>query len=213
LTAGWQCDYINRDRVSYTEDGQTGSRGIGISVRGIGTLVSGENAFINTIGVYLDEFSVVSVPNQVANPELPDMERVEILRGPQGTYFGLIGLELPKAPEISASLAGEYRWPIAANEAWLRLEYVHLEGQYSDSKGLTNQQTTGPSPAQGIVRALLFGEFPYLSPDFDVVNLRVGFDMASWYFNAYVQNLFEEEYYTGTQENFGVSRRESRVRH
>ena len=82
-------DYLNQTpNVSYTEDGQTGARGIGISMRGIGTMVSGENAFINTIGVYLDEFSVVSVPNQVANPELPDMERVEILRGPQGTYFG-----------------------------------------------------------------------------------------------------------------------------
>jgi iron complex outermembrane receptor protein len=122
-----------------------------------------------------------------------------------GWEVNLIGLELPKAPEISASLAGEYRWPIAANEAWLRLEYVHRDGQYSDIEGLTNQQTTGPSPAQGIVRALPFGEFPYLSPDFDVVNLRLGFDMTNWYFNAYVQNLFEEEYYTGTQENFGVS--------
>jgi iron complex outermembrane receptor protein len=74
--------------VSFTEDGQSGSRGMGIAVRGINNLVSGENAFINSIGLYIDEFSVTSVPNQVANPFLPDMERVEILRGPQGTYFG-----------------------------------------------------------------------------------------------------------------------------
>ena len=74
--------------VSFTEDGQSGSRGLGIAIRGINNLVSGENAFINSIGIYLDEFSVTSVPNQVANPFLPDMERVEVLRGPQGTYFG-----------------------------------------------------------------------------------------------------------------------------
>lgn len=74
--------------VSFTEDGQSGSRGLGLSIRGINNLVSGENAFINSIGMYIDEFSVTSVPNQVANPFLPDMERVEVLRGPQGTYFG-----------------------------------------------------------------------------------------------------------------------------
>jgi iron complex outermembrane receptor protein len=74
--------------VSFTEDGQSGSRGLGIAIRGINNLVSGENAFINSIGLYIDDFSVTSVPNQVANPFLPDMERVEVLRGPQGTYFG-----------------------------------------------------------------------------------------------------------------------------
>ena len=74
--------------VSFTEDGQSGSRGLGIAIRGINNLVSGENAFVNSVGIYLDEFSVASVPNQVANPNLADMERVEVLRGPQGTYFG-----------------------------------------------------------------------------------------------------------------------------
>ena len=82
-------DYLARTpNVSFTEDGQSGSRGLGVAVRGVNNLVSGENAFINSIGIYLDEFSVASVPNQVANPFLPDMERVEVLRGPQGTLFG-----------------------------------------------------------------------------------------------------------------------------
>ena len=74
--------------VSYTEDGQFGKRGAGVSIRGVNNLVSGENATIHSIGVYLDEFSVASVPNQFANPQLPDMERIEVLRGPQGTFFG-----------------------------------------------------------------------------------------------------------------------------
>ena len=65
--------------VSFNEDGQTGSRGLGIAVRGINNLVSGENAFVNSVGIYLDEFSVASVPNHVANPMLPDMARVEVL--------------------------------------------------------------------------------------------------------------------------------------
>ena len=55
--------------VSFTEDGQTGSRGMGIAVRGVNSLVTGENAFVNSIGIYLDDFSVASVPNNVANPQ------------------------------------------------------------------------------------------------------------------------------------------------
>ena len=60
----------------------------GLAIRGVNNLVSGENAFVNSVGNYLDEFSIASVPNGVANPMLIDMERVEVLRGPQGTYFG-----------------------------------------------------------------------------------------------------------------------------
>ncbi len=74
--------------VSFTEDAQSGSRGLGVAIRGVNNLVSGENAFVNSVGNYLDEFSIASVPNGVANPMLIDMERVEVLRGPQGTYFG-----------------------------------------------------------------------------------------------------------------------------
>jgi iron complex outermembrane recepter protein len=74
--------------VAYTEDKQSGARGITVAIRGINDLVSGENAFVNSVGIYLDEFSIASVPNGLANPFIPDMQRVEVLRGPQGTYFG-----------------------------------------------------------------------------------------------------------------------------
>lgn len=122
-----------------------------------------------------------------------------------GWVVDLQGHDLPKAPELTVSLAGDYRWTLANNEAWLRLEYIHRGSQYSDIEGLTNQQTLGPSPNSGVVRELPFGEFPYLAPSFDVVNLRAGYELENWGFNFYVQNLFEEKYYTGTQENFGFS--------
>ncbi len=99
--------------VSFTEDGQAGSRGLGISVRGVNNLVSGENAVVNSIGVYLDGFSVASVPTQVANPFLPDMERLEVLRGPQGTYFGrnAVGGALNMA---TRNPTDEFGWKILA---------------------------------------------------------------------------------------------------
>ena len=82
-------DYLSlTPNVSFTEDGQVGSRGISIAIRGVNDLKTGENSVINSIGVYLDEFSVVSVANGTVNPQLQDLERIEVLRGPQGTYFG-----------------------------------------------------------------------------------------------------------------------------
>ena len=122
-----------------------------------------------------------------------------------GFVVDLKGLELPKAPKLTAFLAGEYRLPMGQNEGWIRLEYVRRDGQYSDIEGLTNAQTRGPSPNSGLVREMPYGEFPYLSPDYNLLNLRAGYDADTWSVNLYVQNLNNEEYYTGTQENFGVS--------
>ncbi|NNM01549.1 MAG: TonB-dependent receptor, partial [Gammaproteobacteria bacterium] len=74
--------------VSFTDDGQAGARSLGIAIRGINNLVSGENAFINSVGIYVDEFSIGSVPQGVPNLFTTDMQSIEVLRGPQGTYFG-----------------------------------------------------------------------------------------------------------------------------
>jgi iron complex outermembrane recepter protein len=82
-------DYLlQTPNVSFTIDKQSGSRGLALAIRGVHNLVTGENAFVNSSGLYLDEYSIASVPNGAANPFLPDMERVEVLRGPQGTTFG-----------------------------------------------------------------------------------------------------------------------------
>lgn len=121
-----------------------------------------------------------------------------------GFVVNLQGLEIPKSPELTANLVGEYRWYLANNEAWVRLEYIHRDGQYSDIEGLTNAQTRGPSPNAGLVRTLT-SEFPYLSPAYDLFNFRAGYEMDNYNLIFYVQNLTDEEYYTGTQENFGAS--------
>ncbi len=119
----------------------------------------------------------------------------------------LLGLDLPKSPELTANLVGEYRWSISGdNEAWIRLEYIHRDGQYSDMEGVTNRQLNGPSPNNAaLIHNSGPNEFPYRSPDHDLLNLRAGVEWGAWSITGFVQNLTDEKYYTGTQENFGVS--------
>ncbi len=74
--------------VSFSEDGEAGNRSINISIRGVGNVDLGEVSTANSIGYYIDELNVGSVSNGTINPQLQDMERIEVLRGPQGTYFG-----------------------------------------------------------------------------------------------------------------------------
>ncbi len=48
--------------------------------------------------------------------------------------------------------------------------------------------------------------FPFISPDYHLVNLRAGLIWnENLEFTVYVHNLLDEEYYTGTGENFGLS--------
>ena len=118
----------------------------------------------------------------------------------------LRGHKLPKSPDITGNIVGEYRWPMGNNEAWVRLEYIHRHEQYSDVEGLANLQLNGPPPNNpSAIHRAGPSEFPYLSPTYDLLNLRAGFEMGSFSISGFVENLTDEVYYTGTQENFGAS--------
>jgi outer membrane receptor protein involved in Fe transport len=76
------------------------------TVRGIATNGYGAN-LQSTVAVYLDELPVSTIGNTtVIDPNLFDVERVEFLRGPQGTLFGSGSLSgamriLTKSPDLS----------------------------------------------------------------------------------------------------------------
>ena len=124
-----------------------------------------------------------------------------------GFKVGLKGLEIPKAPQFTFNAVAEYRFPLGVHEGWVQAEYIYRDGQFSDVEALTYKQTDGPSPNQGFARNSIaaFGSFPFRTPNYGVVNLRGGFDMDSLRVTVYVQNLGDKTYFTGTQENFGVS--------
>ena len=48
--------------------------------------------------------------------------------------------------------------------------------------------------------------FPFRTPEVDIFNLRAGVHLNEcWEVVAYIENLTDEEYFTGTGENFGFS--------
>jgi iron complex outermembrane recepter protein len=72
--------------VSYTTEGSRDRKRL--SIRGVTEFITeaGEATVpANTFGIYIDEFSVATA---TSNPGVMDIERIEVLRGPQGTYFG-----------------------------------------------------------------------------------------------------------------------------
>ncbi len=77
--------YLSRTpNVSFTSSGGRDRKSI--SIRGITNFLSVDSDVRpTTIGFYIDDFSV---GGGTVNPPMMDIERIEVLRGPQGTYFG-----------------------------------------------------------------------------------------------------------------------------
>jgi iron complex outermembrane recepter protein len=77
------------------------------TARGIATNGYGAN-LQNTVAIYLDELPISTIGNTtVLDPNLYDVERIEFLRGPQGTLFGSGSLSgavriLTKSPDLTS---------------------------------------------------------------------------------------------------------------
>lgn len=61
--------------------GLVSSSGLSLAIRGISDIGGASNSF----GVYLDD---LNINNVTVNPYLVDVQRIEVLKGPQSTFFG-----------------------------------------------------------------------------------------------------------------------------
>ena len=133
--------------------------------------------------------------------------------GPQelsgGFIINLDGLDVPKSPELTVNLVGEYRWPIGNGDAWARVEYIHRDSQMSNLEAIAWKQTRGlilpnSSPADPALLTATPGGFPFVTPEYDLINLRAGYEWDKFFVGVYIDNAFDEEYYTSTGETFGI---------
>lgn len=80
---------LQTPNVTFQQSGRNGAREIVIAIRGISDVKGGEKVSTSSaFATYFDEFSVGTLASGQANPPIYDVESVEVLRGPQGTFFG-----------------------------------------------------------------------------------------------------------------------------
>lgn len=158
-------DYLQMTpNVSFTEDGETGQRAVGISIRGVsdlGNTFTGVGGLSNSFGIYLDEFNIANNATKTANPQMQDLERLEVLRGPQGTYFGRnatggalnLSTKLPNEKfeyEFGAGWSRFNTWEVESvvNIPVTDELFVRAVAFYEESDGfLTNLSRTGSTDA------------------------------------------------------------------
>lgn len=108
----------------------------------------------------------------------------------------LSGRNLLDAPDLTFSVFAEKSFSIAGYEAYVRADYSHI-GEKVTSHLVYVPPELFPVPFDF--------SFPYRVPSFDVVNLRAGIDLGQYSVSAYISNLMNENYYTGTFDDLFAS--------
>ncbi|MGE4063182.1 MAG: TonB-dependent receptor [Rhodospirillaceae bacterium] len=103
IAAGDFNDYFRRVPGLATVDRGSGAKRY--LIRGVSTIETGQSQA--TVAQYLDEVPITDNFDRQPDPRLADVERVEVLRGPQGTLFGARSMAgtvrtITRKPELGA---------------------------------------------------------------------------------------------------------------
>ena len=171
---------LNVPNVSFTA---TNFGGSSFSIRGIGNLVIGSTGE-SGVSVHLNE---IAVPTNLNSVEFFDMERVEILRGPQGTLFGRNATGgainfVTKRPQTESwdgfvdLELGSYdhrRWKGALNIPLGSRFAVRLAGFQLDRDGYIDNLAAGQTDSNGNM-------LPGIDDDVDGRDIRAWRGTAAW---------------------------------
>ena len=138
-------------------------------------------ASATSTGVEVDVRAIVAEGFQVGaavgylNAEFDDFTNANI----DGETVDLTGYALPKAPEWTASADAHYNFKVGGQwEPFVRAEWAYR-----------GQTTTD-------IRNVFLTDFPFHPAGYAVTNLRLGAVIQNYRIEAYINNLFDEDYYT-----------------
>ena len=99
-----------------------------------------------------------------------------------GAVINASGKRLINAPEWTFGAHAEYSRQLGGLDGFVRAEWSHRSEQLSNTF------------------ALRYEVFPFISPSYDVVNLRAGLSGERWSVNVYAENLLDELYFQNAYE-------------
>ena len=99
-----------------------------------------------------------------------------------GAVVNASGKRLINAPEWTLGANAEYSRELFGQEGFVRAEWMHRSEQLSNTF------------------ALRYEVYPFISPSYDVVNLRAGLGNERWKVNVYAENVFDEDYFSAAYE-------------
>ncbi len=129
-----------------------------ISIRGLSPISSAGTA--NLVGIFIDEFNVApNISTRTADPALFDTAQIEVLKGPQGTFFGRnvvagaisITSRQPSfdetEAEVSAEIASFDHYRVKASGSVPLSDTFAVRGlaYYDENSGFLDNAGTGPS--------------------------------------------------------------------
>ena len=122
----------------------------------------------------------------------------------QGNTVDFSGKQLPQAPRLTLSASAQYDFTLRSKfEGFARLEWAYRSQMTADLEGLL--AVSGIPVDDGAGGTSLLPTFPYQIGAFNVVNLRLGLSWGPVLLIGYVENIGGQDYYTDTQDNFGLS--------